>query len=219
LCGPGAKNGALFIGVDGLPVEDPDERVIADPNPRWTAAVNTQLTYGKWQLSGLLDIRKGGDVWNGTRGALYRFGTHKDTEIRTQTGTFGENWYTDVYPDVAGPGAGQVAFATPADWQLWFTTMGGSAGQTQAQFVEDGSFVKLREISLSYRLEHRWLVQRLGVTSADIRIAGRNLTTWTDYTGLDPETNLGGAEWLTQGVDFFNSPLTRSFVFAVSFNR
>jgi TonB-linked SusC/RagA family outer membrane protein len=222
LCGPGAKNGALFLGADGWPVVDPDERVIADPNPRWTGAINSSLRFGRWQISGLLDIRRGGQVWNGTRGALYRFGTHKDTEIRTQVGRFGENWYTDVYPDVAGPGAAAgapPAFATPADWQLWFTTMGGSAGQAQAQFVEDASFVKLREISLSYRFEHRALSQRLGMSSADIRVAGRNLKTWTDYKGLDPETNLGGAEWLTQGIDFFNSPLTRSFVFTVTLNR
>ena len=222
LCGPTAKNGALFLGTDGWPVVDPDERVIADPNPRWTGGLTTQLRYGKWQLSGLLDVRHGFQVWNGTRGALYRFGTHEDTEIRTQVGRFGQNWYTDVYPDVAGPGAdpsAPPAFATANDWQLWFTTLGGSAGQAQAQFVEDGSFVKLREISLTYRAEHRLLMQRLGVGSVDIRIAGRNLGTWTDYEGLDPETNLGGAEWLTQGIDFFNNPLTRSFVLQLTFNR
>ena len=50
-------------------------------------------------------------------------------------------------------------------------------------------------------------------------MAGRNLHTWTKYTGLDPETNLGGSEWLTQGVDYFNSPLTRSFVISVGLNR
>ena len=222
LCGPNAKNGALFLAADGLPVVDPDERVIADPNPNWTGGFNTQIRHGKWQLSGLLDIRKGFDVWNGTRGALYRFGTHRDTEIRTQVGRFGQNWYTDVYPDVAGPGADPsvpAPFQTPADWQLWFTTDGGSAGQAQAQFVEDGSFVKLREISLTYTAEHRILMQRLGVSSVDIRIAGRNLKTWTDYRGLDPETNLGGAEWLTQGIDFFNNPMTRSFVLQLTFNR
>jgi TonB-linked SusC/RagA family outer membrane protein len=224
LCGSGAPAGALFLGSDGWPVIDPDEQVMADPNPRWTGAVNSQLRFGRWQVSGLVDIRRGGQIWNGTRGALYRFGTHKDTEIRTQTGRFGVNWLTDVYPHVAGPGVASdgtvTPFATtPAEWQLWFTTYGGSASDAQAQFVEDGSFVKLREISLSYRLEHRALMQRFGVASADIRIAGRNLKTWTDYKGLDPETNLGGAEWLTQGVDFFNSPLTRSFVLSLTLNR
>ena len=55
--------------------------------------------------------------------------------------------------------------------------------------------------------------------SADVRVAGPNVMTWTKYKGLDPETNLGGAEWLTQGVDFFNSPLTRSVVLSITLNR
>jgi hypothetical protein len=198
-------------------VIDPDERVIADPNPRWTGAVNSSLRFGRFEVSGLLDVRRGGQIWNGTRGALYRFGTHKDTEIRTQQGIFGQTWYP--HEAVAGPGAGTPFATTPEDWELWFVTYGGSASDAQAQFVEDASFVKLREISLTYRLQHPVLTQRLGVSNADIRIAGRNLKTWTDYKGLDPETNLGGAEWLTQGVDFFNSPLTRSFVLSVTLNR
>jgi hypothetical protein len=113
-----------------------------------------------------------------------------------------------------------TAFATtPAQWQTWFTTKGGNASLAQAQFVEDGSFVKLRELSLSYLMDQPWVRERLGFTSVDIRVAGRNLVTWTDYTGLDPESNLGGAEYLTQGFDFFNNPQTRSFVVAFSFNR
>ena len=52
-----------------------------------------------------------------------------------------------------------------------------------------------------------------------VRIAGRNLHTWTKYKGLDPETNLGGAEFLTQGIDFFQNPQTRSFVVAFTLNQ
>ncbi|HYD54028.1 MAG TPA: SusC/RagA family TonB-linked outer membrane protein [Gemmatimonadaceae bacterium] len=219
LCGAGAAKDALFLAANGRPVVNPDDGVIADPNPDWTGGLSSALRVGRFQLSGLLDVRRGGEIWNGTRGALYRFGTHKDTEVRRGTGTFGKDFYTEVYPHVAGPGAGVVAFSTPAEWEAWFTGNGGSASGAQAQFVEDASFVKLREISLSYHLDQRAVVSRLGITSADIRVAGRNLKTWTKYKGLDPETNLGGAEWLTQGVDFFNSPLTRSFVVSVSLNR
>ena len=68
-------------------------------------------------------------------------------------------------------------------------------------------------------MNQRWLQDRLGFSSVDLRVAGRNLHTWTKYKGLDPETNLGGSEWLTQGVDYFNSPLTRSFVISVGLNR
>ena len=58
-----------------------------------------------------------------------------------------------------------------------------------------------------------------GFSSMDLRVAGRNLHTWTKYKGLDPEANLGGAEFLTQGLDYFNSPQVRSLVLSVGFNR
>ena len=219
LCGANAARDALFLAANGRPVINPDEGVIADPNPDWTGGLSSSFRMGRFTVGGLLDVRRGGQIWNGTRGALYRFGTHKDTEIRTGTGTFGKDFYTDVYPHVAGPGTGVVAFTSQAEWEAWFTGNGGSASGAQAQFVEDGSFVKLRELSIGYRLDQRAIVSKLGITSADIRLAGRNLKTWSDYRGLDPETNLGGAEWLTQGIDFFNSPLTRSFVVSVSLNR
>lgn len=225
LCGRGGTNrpGALFIDATGQPVTDPTDRVIADPNPKWTGGLTTTLTlFRRLRLSGLLDTRQGAQVWNGTRGALYNFGTHRDTEIRTRPGTFGGNcaegnWYRNE--TVAGPGACTVAFHTPGEWQGWFTAAGGSFGDVQRQFVEDGSFVKLRELSAAYTLQGPWLRSRLGLGTVDVRVAGRNLATWTKYTGLDPEANLGGAEFLTQGFDFFNNPQSRSFVLSVTLTR
>ena len=89
----------------------------------------------------------------------------------------------------------------------------------QSQFVEDGSFVKWREVSVAYTFDNAYMQDRLGFSNALIRVAGRNLHTWTKYMGLDPETNLGGAEFLTQGIDFFQNPQTRSFVFTITLNR
>jgi hypothetical protein len=218
-CGSGFKKGALYIsGTNNRPVVNPDEQVIADPNPHWTGGLNGQLRVGKLQFSTLVDIRRGGQVWDGTRSALDRFGTAAETDVRRDAaGIFGQ----DVLGNeaVAGPGAGKVAFSSLSDWQNWFTTTGGSASAVQSQFVEDGSFVKWRELSMMYTLDSPWVRSRLGLSSALIRVAGRNLHTWTKYKGLDPETNLGGAEFLTQGIDFFQNPQTRSFVVAVTLNR
>jgi hypothetical protein len=79
--------------------------------------------------------------------------------------------------------------------------------------------VKLREVSVGYTFDSDWVRRTLGLTSFDLRVAGRNLKTWTDYTGYDPETNLGGAIQNTRGMDYFNMPQTRSFVFTVNLNR
>lgn len=211
-CG-NAPAGALFIGADGFPLVDPTERVIADPHPDWTGSVRTALTlFNKLQVTGLLDIKKGGDVWNGTKGALYHFGTHADTRIRGETRVFGQPGFHEG--PVAGPGAGQQVVID----ETWFTGLGGGFGPVAAQFVEDGSYVKLREVAVSYTLDNPF-VQRLGLRSIDLRLAGRNLITWTDYSGIDPETNLAGAEVQLRGIDYFNNPMTRAFVISIGLNK
>ncbi|MGI8507853.1 MAG: SusC/RagA family TonB-linked outer membrane protein, partial [Gemmatimonadaceae bacterium] len=218
-CGTAPKN-ALYLAATGQPVADPTDRVIADPNPKYTMSYNTSLKlWKKLSFSALLDVRKGGSVWDGTRGILDNFGTGKDTYIRTQQGVFGQNFLTDVYPTVAGPGKGVVAFKNPGDWQKWFTGTGGGFGPVTEQFVEDGSFVKLRELGVTYTLDQPFVRSLTSFSSADIRIAGRNLHTWTKYKGYDPEANIGGGEFLTQGLDYFINPQSRSFVISVSLNR
>jgi TonB-linked SusC/RagA family outer membrane protein len=219
LCGSAPK-GALFLGPDGLPVPDATQRIIADPNPKYTMSYSSSMRWHKLSLSGLLDVRKGGSVWNGTRGVLDFFGTGIDTKNRAMTnGQYGVNYALKNYPTTAGPGKNVVPFQSPDDWQNWFLGDGGGFGSVGAQFVEDGSFAKLREISLTYTLDNQTFRNLTGFSSADIRIAGRNLKTWTKYTGFDPEVNLGGAEFLTQGLDYFINPPTRSFVLSFSLSR
>jgi hypothetical protein len=220
LCGAGAPRGALYIGANGRPIEDPTERVIADPNPDWTGGLNTTVTlFRRVRLGALLDTRQGSEVWNGTRGILYNFGTHGDTEARAGQGIYGKGgtWYTNE--DVAGPGAGTAFATTPNEWRQWLQGNGGGFGNVGRQFVEDGSFVKLRELSAAYTFDQPWVRRALGFNSADLRLAGRNLFIWSDYTGLDPEANLGGSEFFTQGIDYFNNPQARSFVISLTLNR
>jgi TonB-linked SusC/RagA family outer membrane protein len=219
LGGVGAKDGALYIGANGQPVVNPNQQVISDPNPHWTGGVNSQLRIGKLSFSTLFDIRHGGQVWDGTRAALNNYGTSLESgQLRSNTsGIFGQNIFPDM--QVAGPGAGQVAFSTMAQWEKWFHGGGGNAASAQSAFVEDGSFVKWRELSMVYSLDNAFIRSRLGLSNLQIRLAGRNLKTWTKYQGLDPETNLGGAEFLTQGIDYFQNPQTRSFVVSVTMNR
>jgi hypothetical protein len=220
LCG-NAPKGALFLRPDGLPIPDPVQRVIGDPNPKYTMSYNSSLKlWNKLTVSGLLDVRKGGQVWDGTRGILDYFGTSGDTYIRTVTnGEFGRNYLTNIYPTVGGPGVGVVAFHNATEWQNWFLGNGGGFGPVGAQFIEDGSFAKLRELSLTYDVDQAFLRSLTGFSSASIRLTGRNLKTWTKYRGFDPESNLGGAEWLTQGIDYFNNPQTRSFILSISLSH
>ncbi|HEY8396340.1 MAG TPA: SusC/RagA family TonB-linked outer membrane protein [Flavihumibacter sp.] len=78
--------------------------------------------------------------------------------------------------------------------------------------IDNGSFVKLREISLSYSLG------RINKAISDLRLglSGRNLISWDNYNGFDPETNAGGGSNIARGIDFGNVPIPRTFAFNIS---
>lgn len=213
----------------GMPCGDDNIRVIADPNPRWTGNARTSLRFGKATFSGLLDIKRGGHLINGTRGALYSYGTHKDTEGRaictsntnaSCTGNLQAFGSGSFYPGaVVGPGAGmQIPIG-----ENWYRTSGVAAcpftGYDEP-CVEDASYVKLRELSMAYTFDGSFINRLLGFRTVDFRVAVRNIKTWSDYTGLDPEIGgAGGNINRVNGYDYFNLPLTRSFVFSFGLNR
>lgn len=208
----GQASDAYYIDESGFPVVDPNVRVVGNPNPDWTAGINTSLTlWRNLRISGLLDMQMGHEMWNGTRGALYSYGTHGDTEIRGLQSTWGD--FKGV--PVVGPGASEVVTIG----QNWFNGLGSGFGPVSSQHVEDASFVKLREIAVSYSLPAE-IASKLMMSGIELRAAGRNLVTWTDYTGLDPESNLTGTlgDGL-RGYDYFNNPQIRQFMFSVSLSR
>ena len=86
-----------------------------------------------------------------------------------------------------------------------------------AMYVEDASFFKLREITLSYELP-AMMVQRIskGLRRAEISFSGRNLWTHTNYTGMDPEVSNFGNQPIGRNIDVAPFPPSRSFWF--SFN-
>jgi TonB-linked SusC/RagA family outer membrane protein len=209
----GAPKNALYLDSNGFPIVDPNQQIIANPNPNWIGGFHGSMRFDKLTVTFLVDHKQGGQVWNGTLGALEYFGTAKITDKRNTTQTFGTaGWFPG--PTV-GPGAGMPVTID----QDWFEGDGSGFSGPSAQNVEDGTYTKLREIGLQYTFSGRWVTHNLGLSSVDLRVAGRNLYTWTNYTGVDPETNLAGAGATFQGVDYFNSPQTRSFVLSIGLNR
>jgi len=78
--------------------------------------------------------------------------------------------------------------------------------------IDDGSFVKLREVGLSYQLP-RFIK---GLNNLNVSLIGRNLISWDKYNGFDPETNSGGNSDLVRGVDFGNVPIPRTYQLQLS---
>ena len=77
--------------------------------------------------------------------------------------------------------------------------------------VDDGSFVKLREVALSYSLGNVKFFKDVVLS-----LSGRNLISWDNYTGYDPEVNAAGQSTLLRGIDFGSVPIPRTFKFGIT---
>jgi len=99
----------------------------------------------------------------------------------------------------------------------WAARMIGFRRGVMVPYIEDASFLKLRELSVSVALPYAWLQgSRIGIDNARISLSGRNLLTWQNYSGLDPEVaNLGSAA-VRNNLDVAPYPPTRSFFLDIS---
>jgi len=197
------------IGPDGLPLIAAENKILGDPNPNWTAGWRNRFSYKGVYLTGLLDFRTGGDVWNGTKGALQFFGTHKDTEDRTAVTTL-EGVKADANGVLLKDGDGNLVkndveiVKNQTFWQS-YSSFGGANDPS----MEKVNWVRLRDVSLGYTFPKSF-VSMIKLSGLDFSIFARNAILITNYSGIDPETNLTGSS-SGSGLDYFNMPNTRSF--------
>lgn len=205
-------DGKLIIGSNGLPVADPKSQNLGNPYPDWLAGIRNTLTYKKISFSFLWDIRKGGKIWNGTGMRLNNVGTSKESEDR-------EHKYVIDGVMSAGTNSNglEIASTTPnttaIDARTYYRNYLGDNGGAAEEAIEDGGWVRLRDVSLSYRLDLSGKVKYLQYL--DISVSGRNMLLFTKYKGVDPETSLTGAGSNLQGFDYFNNPGTKSIFFGI----
>jgi TonB-linked SusC/RagA family outer membrane protein len=201
---PYNPTGDIIIGKDGYPLVDDTNRKIGNPNPKFLLGINNTFSFKGFTISGLIDIRQGGQMWNGTRGALNNFGMSRATETRGEM---------KVFEGIMEADGSRNTKSVPLD-QSWYAGKGSGFGPVAEQFVEDASFIRLRQATLAYTLNPNWL-KSVKVSNLTISFTGRNLWLKTKYTGVDPETSLVGSG-NAQGLDYFNMPGTKSYAFGLS---
>ncbi|RMG59564.1 MAG: SusC/RagA family TonB-linked outer membrane protein [Bacteroidetes bacterium] len=196
--------GQLIIDDDGWPILDPNKQVMGDPNPDWLLGLRNTFSYKGLSLSALIDIRQGGDVWCGTCGIMDYFGTSEQSgDLRDQSVVFdGVNANGEVNT-VSRPYFDPTTGLGSNYWVRF-----GFGGITEMSMY-DASWVRLREVTLSYSLP-KSVVSKLNMGDITLAFNGRNLLLFTQYPGIDPETNLTGAS-NGFGLDYFNMPNTRSY--------
>ena len=210
-------NGTLILDSNGFPTVASSEGVIGDPNPKWRGGIGTSIEYKNFKISTLFDASIGGQLWDGTNGALTNFGRTWETanEVNLTAPTVNYAGQTVSPGTVRGNlhdfGGGPVLLD-----QSWYQSLGGGFGPVAEQFVKSASWVKWRELTLSYHLK---LSNKnvLGFESVTFSTTGRNLWLWTEAKdlGQDPETNLTGAS-NGRGLQYFNNPNSKSLIFSVN---
>ena len=173
------------VGKDnnGVPTGATLKKVIGDPNPDWTGSLINEINVGsKWTFRAQLDAVVGQDVFNFTR----RVGDR------------------DLYGGLAGYEPelrGEVPKGTSA---ALFSIM--------ENWIEKGSFVKVREVSASYN----WARPNSKIKNIRFSLAGRNLFSFDNYSGWDPEINAAGQSNAVRGFDFVEVPLPRQVIAGVN---
>ncbi len=210
--------------MDGYPFSGPEMVAQGSVMPDWTAGISNTFRYKGFSLSALLDIKEGGLMWNGTRGALNYFGTSKETENRGELTTF-EGVYGHVNIDgevvhldengVEQPGSGAVnttEVPLDEDWYWWSGEGSGFTGPSEP-YIEEADWVRLRELTFAYSVPKRVLGAGF-IRNLEVYFTGINLWLSTPYTGVDPETSLVGNN-NGLGLDYFNNPGTKSYTFGL----
>jgi TonB-linked SusC/RagA family outer membrane protein len=179
------------INGDGKVTTD-DRTNIGNPNPKYTFGFSNDFSYKGFSLDALITGSQGGDVFNASRMDLTLMNNYNNqsTEVINRWTTPGQ--ITDV------PKAND-----------------SNALHVSDRFVEDGSYIRLKAVTLGYQFK----LEKLKLNSIKVYVTGQNLYTITNYKGFDPEVGaFNNATGIGQGIDLGTYPQVKTFVFGLKAN-
>ncbi|MGM0737601.1 MAG: SusC/RagA family TonB-linked outer membrane protein, partial [Bacteroidota bacterium] len=197
-------DGELLLDDSGYPQNQATLEFVGNREPDWIGGVTNTFRYHSWSLSFTWDMRIGGKIFNATENALVRSGLSTKTLDRGETVVF------DGIVESTGERNTQGVVLD----QDYYTTLLASNSR---EFVEDGTWYRMRFITLNYAVPAERL-SSLPISSLQVYVTGRNLLLFTNYSGVDPEVSgsgagVGGAG--SFGFDNLGVPATRGFDFGV----
>jgi TonB-linked SusC/RagA family outer membrane protein len=171
------------INEDGK-ITTSDLTYIGDPNPDFTFGMTNNFAYKGFNLSVLLQGSYGNDVFNASKTETEGMYDGKNQSVRVL-----DRWRRP----------GMETKIPKAGYDM----------HVSSYFVEDGSFLRVKNITLSYEVSAKFM-KKWGISRIQPYISGTNLLTLTKYTGFDPEVNQFGDNGRVQGIDWGTYPQTRS---------
>ena len=172
-------------------ITDEDRVIIGDTNPWFVYGFSSDISYRDFTLSFLLQGTQGNDIFNGNL---------QDVTLgnigNVPTAAYNARWTADNYQNALWPKA--------------------TAGYTRSykisdRYVEDASYLRLKNLSLSYN----WHRPMQGIENLQFSLTGTNLLTLTRYSWFDPDVNAFGSDSSRRGVDIYSYPLCRTISFGI----
>jgi len=190
---------ALYYKQDGTKTNDYNEAgnyIVGNPNPKCIAGISNTVSYKGFDLSILFQGVFGNQIMNGAGGFMSASFDWFDNQTRDQLNRWRNPGDITNVPQLR---------------------LGGGNGiSASSRYIEDGDYVRLKNITLAYNLPASTL-KRLKLSSAKIYVTGVNLLTITNYTGWDPEVNTDyRASNRNQGSDFYAAPQIKNYSFGLN---
>ncbi|MDD2797177.1 MAG: TonB-dependent receptor [Bacteroidales bacterium] len=176
------------LNDDGV-IDDKDRTMIGNPNPDFTAGLTVGLTWKNWSISSFFSGMYGNDIFNGSRRWDFPMSNYQSDVLNRWIGEGTSNTYPRV---------------TTTDLNKNFT-------RPSSFFVQDGSFVRLKNLTLGYNFKG---LQKYMIQSLKLYVSATNLFTLTKYNGLDPE--IGSYSVLSSGIDYGVYPQPRTYTVGAS---
>ena len=186
----------VFDDVNGDGKITAEDRVkIGDPNPKFIGGFTNNFNWNNFDLSIFFQFSYGNDIFNGTR--IY---------IEAMKGS--DNQSVAVLRRWKQPGdITDIPRATEED--------PNNNNRISSRFIEDGSFLRLKTLSLGYNVPKDKL-NRMKIENLRVFASAYNMLTFTNYSGMDPEVHYSGDDDLRMGTDFFTYPQPRTFTIGVN---
>ncbi len=205
-----SPDGQIIVGDNGLPVEG-DKILVGSSVPDFNMSFTNTVSYKGLRLSFLIDYSKGGYMYSNTAGATFWSGNNEQSTTNDRRPWIIPNTVTEV-KDAEGTVTGYLENTTPVvdNWHEYYSQ--NTNKPIERSRILDKTYLKLREVSLSYRFKQA-LLDKTFLSAANISIYGRNLFLWTpaDNSYVDPEVTTWDND--IQGLfgEFNGAPQVRTY--------
>ena len=225
-----SPNGDVIINAStGLPEVTDELKVLGNATWDWTGGITTSINYGNWMLSAIFDAKFGADLYSMSARSAYLTGKHKDTvegrdgwnrseEERLSAGLSEGNW-----TPTGGYLAQGVIEVVNADGSIGYEPNSRYVSpekywmhigdKTPVPFIYDNSYVKVREITLTYQMPKKWIGKFAESLSCSF-VARNPFIIYKNIPNIDPDSNYNNGSGM--GLEYGSLPSRRSFGFNIN---